>query len=95
LSIAALAPITPEHLKIIFELYGYKVIAEDKFNWVLDLAPVTDSAPQGEPIILPKLGDLVSLEVLMDSVFSKAGMDLRTYLALKDRARIQGFGNVH
>jgi hypothetical protein len=84
LSIAALAPISPIHLKKIFELRGYTVTSEDEFNWVLD----SDST--GEPIILPKCGDLVALEVLMDVVFTKAGMNLRTYLALRQRAEDQG-----
>jgi hypothetical protein len=79
LSIAALAPISPENLKAILELFGYRVVACDSYNWIL-AQNATDT-----PIILPMLGDLVALEILMDTVFTKAGMDLRTYLALKRR----------
>ena len=80
MSLAALGPISPAHLKLIFELHGYKVTDLDEFNWVLDLEPPS------EAIILPRLGDLVPLEILMDTGFTKAGMDLRTYLKLRAMA---------
>ena len=80
MSLAALDPISPEHLKLIFELRGYKVTNVDEFNWVLDLEPSRES------IILPRLGDLVPLEILMDTAFTKAGMELRSYLALRTQA---------
>lgn len=80
MSLAALDPISPEHLKLIFELYGYRVTDLDDFNWVLDLEPSKES------LILPRLGDLVPLEILIDTAFTKAGMDLRSYLALRTRA---------
>lgn len=80
MSLKALAPIAPVHLKAILELHGYSVIAEDSYNWVF--ARSHDDVP----LIVPMLGDMVSLEVLMDIVFTKAGMDLRTYLALRGKA---------
>jgi hypothetical protein len=80
LSIAALSPITPKQLKRVLELYGYTVFAESKANWML-------SKDDGdEPIPLPKVGNLVALEVHMEAVFTRAGMDLRKYLALKAKA---------
>ena len=89
MSLAALAPIPPERLKQIFELYGYKVVLEDHYNWVLA------QGPKDTPIILPKLGDYVPLETLMDTVFTKASMDLRAYLALKKRVEEQSGEVVH
>jgi hypothetical protein len=86
LSLAALAPISPEHLKKILELHGYSVIAEDEYNWALG------NNPLGEPLILPKLGDSVALEVLMDAVFVKSAMNLQRYLFLKGKAESAGFG---
>ena len=80
MSLAALDPISPEHLKLIFELHGYKVTNFDDFNWVLDLEPPRES------IILPRLGELVPVEILLDTVFTKAGMGLGAYLALRARA---------
>jgi len=79
MSLAALAPIDPVSLKCIFELNGYAVIHEDDYNWLLS------HSDEKLPITLPKLGDLVPLEILMDTVFTKAGMDLRVYTELKGR----------
>ena len=79
MSLAALAPIDPVSLKCIFELSGYTVVGEDQFNWLLT------HKDKSLPITLPKLGDLVPLEILMDTVFTKAGMDLRIFFELKSR----------
>jgi len=78
LSIAALAPISPPHLKDVFLLHGYNVISEDDYNWVLAVGD------RDAPIILGKLGDHVPLEILMDTVFTKASMDLHAYITLKE-----------
>ncbi len=87
MSIAALAPISPKHLKRILELHGYTETASDEYNWVLDLDP------PGVPIILGRKGDLVPLEILMDVVFTKAQVGLARYLHLRQKADTGGFLN--
>jgi hypothetical protein len=72
----ALVPIPPAELRCILEMDGYKILSQDEFNWVL---------AKGEtdvPIILPKKGDLVSLEILMDTL-DKAKMNDGTYFRYK------------
>jgi len=46
------------------------------------------------PIIIPKLGDLVSLEIMMETLIS-AKLDLQTYFALKQKAVANIPNNVH
>jgi hypothetical protein len=48
----AVAPIPPGALRSILELYGFKIIAEDDFNWVL----ADPAMPEGEPVIDRGLG---------------------------------------
>lgn len=74
----ALAPITPQQLHDILIAAKFVVVNEDDMNWALARSD-TD-----EPIILPKLGELVAVEVLMDTVF-KSGLGLKAYLALRKR----------
>ena len=74
----AVAPIPPGALKAILELFGYKVIAEDDFNWVLADSTQTES----EPIIIPRLGELVAVEVMMQALIDSK-LPFSTYLALK------------
>jgi len=74
----AFAPVAPETLKAILEAVGFKVSKEDGFNWTM---------VRGEhepPIILPKLGVLVSLDVMMQAL-SDAKIDNLTYLTLKSK----------
>jgi hypothetical protein len=85
----AVACIPPWAMKEIMELFGWSVIAEDEYNWVLsdskDHIGVTDpTAEIKEPIILPKLGDLLAVDVMMDTLVA-AKLDLQTYFALKDK----------
>lgn len=89
MSLNALAPVSPKTLYEIFCLSGYAVIVEDSYNWVLAQAE-TDI-----PIVLPKRGAFVPLEILMDTVFTKAGMDLRTYLILKLQVEQKITGPIH
>jgi len=65
-----IAPVTPEGLRKALGRADYKVIDEDIFNWVMA------KGPNDEPIIVPKIGDLVSVPV-MDSIFRRAGDDVR------------------
>ena len=70
----AITSISPECLKRILVLYGYKVSDEDEFNWIL-------TREGSAPIPVPKLGELVGADVLV-SVLSKAKMDNRVFLSL-------------
>ena len=81
----AIAPISPWAMKEILQLFGFEVIAEDEYNWVLSdtkehlgVAKESDK----EPIILPKLGEVLAVDVMMDTVI-KASLDLHTYFQLK------------
>lgn len=72
------APIPPVQLKRILELHGYKLVGDDDWNWAL--------AKEGEvPIIIPKEGEYVAVEVLMDSL-GKAGITLGKYFPLRDQS---------
>lgn len=82
----AVAPIPPGALKTILELYGFEVIAEDDFNWVL----AEPHVPESEPIIIPKLGDLVALEVMMQALIDSK-LPFGTYLALKEKVLGKGW----
>lgn len=70
----AIAPVSPNPLKCIPGLYGYKVSGEDQYNWVL--------IRQGSvPIIVPKLGELIALDVLK-SALDKSKMENSVFLSL-------------
>ena len=83
----AIACIPPWAMKEILTHFGFQVIAEDEYNWVLsetkDHLGVAE-AGEKEPIILPKLGDLLAVDVMMDTLI-KAKLDLHTYFALKSK----------
>lgn len=70
-----LMSIPPSMLKDAFASAGYRVIAEDEYNWALALAT------RDEPFILPKKGRLVSMEIMQaaahhgDGALSKAIME--------------------
>lgn len=80
--------IPPWAMKEILEMFGYRVIAEDEYNWVLSDAPDHIEAlrqpDSKDPLILPKLGDLLAVDVMMDTLI-KAKLDYHTYFALKAR----------
>jgi hypothetical protein len=86
----AIAPIPPWAMKEILELFGFQVIAEDEYNWVLsetkDHLGVAE-AGEKEPIVLPKLGELLALDVMMQTVIH-ARLDLHAYSLLK--AKVMG-----
>jgi hypothetical protein len=78
--VAALAPISPPLLKRILELDGYKVVTEDLLNWVL-VRDLKDTFP----IVLPKIGKLVAVDVMMDALH-KAQMSNGRYFQLREIA---------
>jgi hypothetical protein len=76
----ALAPISPLALKQILELHGFKVISEDQFNWLL----ADPASPTSEPIVLPRMGELVAIDVMMQAIID-AKIGYATYFSLRDR----------
>jgi hypothetical protein len=76
----AVAPIPPGALKTILELYGFKVSAEDDYNWIL----ADPHHPENEPIVIPKIGDLVAVEVMMQALIDSK-LPFSAYLALKEK----------
>lgn len=85
----ALAPITPTQLRDVLLAFGYKVERETDYNWSLvkkkkgnGSQPIIDSDP---PIIIPKAGNRVSVEIMMNSLLVDAGMNLYTYWELKKK----------
>lgn len=76
---AAIRSEAPGVFKKILELRGYKVVAEDVYNWIM--AANDDDVP----ITVPKLGDVVDLGVLMH-ILDKAQIDNRTYFLLLSQA---------
>jgi hypothetical protein len=76
----AVAPIPPGALKTILELYGFVVLAEDEFNWIISDPNPRDS----EPIIVPKIGELVSVEVMMQALIDSK-LPFSAYLQLKEK----------
>jgi hypothetical protein len=86
--IAVPAPIPPAELLAILQLYGYKVLTESSYNWVL--AREEDDVP----IVLGKRGDAVPVEV-MENMFEHSGMNLAVYLALKTSLQNGGKNRIH
>jgi hypothetical protein len=62
--------VQPEDLKKILELFGYKLHLQDAYNWAMTRGSET-------PVIIPKSGDVVSIEAL-NSVFTRIGMAPRS-----------------
>jgi len=60
------------------EAVGYTVVHEDDYNWVLERGPEDEILP------LPKLGELVAIEV-MDSLLHKARINDKVYFELLAR----------
>jgi hypothetical protein len=57
---------SPENLKKILELFGYRLHTQDAFNWSMIRGSET-------PVIIPKTGNVVSISAL-DVVFARMGM---------------------
>jgi hypothetical protein len=74
----AIACIPPWAMKEILEHFGFQVIAEDEYNWVMSETKghLGVAGPEEkEPLILPKLGDLLALDVMMDTLIkAKLGL---------------------
>ncbi|HEY1732687.1 MAG TPA: hypothetical protein VGG15_13095 [Terriglobales bacterium] len=76
-------------MKEILEHFGFVVTSEDGYNWVMsdtkDNASVSsEPSPEAkEPLILPKRGKLLALDVMMDTLI-KAKLDLHAYFSLKE-----------
>lgn len=76
----ALAPIPPWALKEMLTLYGSRILFEDECNWLLE----DPNQPAAEPIVLPKLGELLAIDVMMDTLVN-ARTNTRVYLSLKEK----------
>jgi len=72
------APIPPLQLKIVLELAGYTLLDENETNWAMGKSGKV-------PIIIPKEGDFVAVEVMMDTL-GKAGLMLGDYFPLRDES---------
>lgn len=81
----AVAPIPPPALKEILCLHGFKVIDEDEYNWVL-----ADSE-NSVPITLPKMGELVAVDVMMQTLID-AKLNLSDYFRLKEQVLGKNWG---
>jgi len=79
----AIACIPPWAMKKILELRGWKVVSEDEYNWTMETTKY-DGPTMPEPIILPKRGRLLALDVQMDTLI-KTKTDLHTYFLLKEQ----------
>jgi hypothetical protein len=55
--VAVLSGLPPRALKQVFEQNGYELVGDDEFNWMLAL-------PGDVPLIIPKLGHVVSVPVM-------------------------------
>jgi hypothetical protein len=71
-------------MKRILELRGYKVVAEDQFNWVMEPSKYEAGSLQ-VPVTLPKRGALLSVDIMMDTII-KTKTDLHMYFTLKEKA---------
>lgn len=75
----ALAPVAPRVFKRILELAGYESIAEDAYCWIL--------LSGRHPAVIPKIGDLVALEI-MDSILNAAQINNLKYFEFLEQAKI-------
>jgi hypothetical protein len=85
----ALTPVTPTQLRDILLDFGYEIERETEFNWSLikkkrgdGVNAVIDDAP---PIIIPKEGERVALDVMMNALLVQARMPLDVYWRLKEK----------
>jgi hypothetical protein len=83
----ALAPIPPLALKEILVQYGFRILFEDEYNWILD----EPDQPTIEPIVIPKIGEVVAVDVMMDTIIN-ARMAYGTYFALKEKVLGKNWG---
>jgi hypothetical protein len=76
-------------MKRILELRGYKVVAEDQLNWVLEPTKYESGVTQ-EPVTLPKRGALLAVDIMMDTLI-KTKTDLQMYFRLKEQVLGKGY----
>jgi hypothetical protein len=76
------APIPPEQLKRVLELAGYAIAMEDEWNWSM----VKGSAL---PIIIPKDGEFVAVEVMVCALEQADLVIPGRYFPLRDEAARQ------
>jgi len=81
--VPAITPIPPLAMKKILELRGWKVVAEDDSNWLMEPSKY-DGLAKPEPLPLPKRGRVLAVDVMMDSLI-KTKTDLHTYFILKEQ----------
>jgi hypothetical protein len=81
----ALAPITPEQLRDILLDYGYRIERETELNWSLVRVTPPGSVDPDPPIIVPKEGERVAVDVMMNAILVQAKMNLAEYWALKEK----------
>jgi hypothetical protein len=85
----AVACIPPIAMKRILELRGYRVVAEDDLNWALEPTRYESGQTQ-EPVILPKRGALLAVDIMMDTLI-KTKTDLQMYFKLKEQVLGKGY----
>lgn len=84
----AVACIPPIAMKKILELRGYRVVTQDELNWAME--PIKyESGQIQEPVILPKRGALLAVDIMMDTLI-KTKTDLHMYFTLKEQVLGKG-----
>jgi hypothetical protein len=83
--VVAIKPVPPGTLKKILERAGYGDCGEDVYNWVMV------KGDDGIPITLPKLGDLVPVDVMMNALHL-AGIDNLSYFTFLQEASAESVG---
>jgi hypothetical protein len=81
----ALTPITPEQLRDILLDFGYKIEMETSLNWSLVKKKGTGLIDTEPPIIVPKKGDRVAVDVMMNAIYVQARMGLDVYWRLREK----------
>lgn len=82
--VPAIACVPPEILKLILEKKGYRVKRETKHNWTL----VLESDGEEEPVVIPKRGDLVGMEIMMGTLVASHILP-GDYFSLKAQAEAE------
>jgi hypothetical protein len=73
------SPIPPAQLKRIAELCGYSVAVEDEWNWAM-------TKYGSVPIVVPKDGDFVAIEVMMGVLNDLGLFAPGDYFPLRDKS---------
>lgn len=70
-----LRPISPQSLKECLERDGWRMLDEDQDNWLM-----VSSDPKAEPIVIPKKGRKVSVEIMSAAQHKARGKPLFRHL---------------